>query len=67
MPKGIYQVPFAVNEEVLSYAPGTAEREELLSTYKKMYNETIEIPQYIGDKIVKSGNKVAIHPHSERP
>lgn len=62
MPKGIYQVPFAVNEEVLSYAPGTAEREELLSTYKKMYNETIEIPQYIGDKIVKSGNKVAIHP-----
>ena len=35
MPKGIYQVPFAVNEEVLSYAPGTAEREELLSTYKK--------------------------------
>lgn len=62
MPKGIYQVPFAVNEEVLSYAPGTAEREELISTYKKMYNETIEIPQYIGNKIVKSGNKVAIHP-----
>src|SRR5690625_2000431 len=27
-----------------------------------MNNETIEIHQYIGDKNVKSGNKVAIHP-----
>lgn len=62
MPKGIYQVPFAVNEEVLSYAPGTAEREELLATYKKMYSETVDIPQYIGDELVRSGNKVAITP-----
>lgn len=62
MPKGIYQIPFAMNEPVLSYAPGTPEREELLATYKKMYNQVIEIPQYIGSKAIKSGNKVAIHP-----
>ncbi|MDX9705326.1 MAG: 1-pyrroline-5-carboxylate dehydrogenase, partial [Weeksellaceae bacterium] len=62
MPKGIYQVPYAVNEPVLSYAPGTPEREELLATYKKMYSQEVEIPQYIGNKEVKSGNKVAIHP-----
>lgn len=62
MPKGIYQVPFAINEEVLSYAPGTAERKELLATYKKMYNETVDIPQYIGSELVRSGNKVAITP-----
>lgn len=62
MPKGIYHVPYAMNEEVKSYAPGTPEREELLATYKKMYNEVIEIPQYIGSKKVKSGKKVALTP-----
>lgn len=62
MPKGIYQVPFAINEEVLSYAPGTPEREELMATYKKMFNEVIEIPQYIGSKVVMSGDKKEITP-----
>lgn len=62
MPKGIYQVPYAVNETVLTYAPGTPEREELLATYKKMYKQEVDIPQYIGDKEVRSGNKVGIHP-----
>ena len=62
MPKGIYQVPFVGNETVLSYAPGTPEREELLATYKKMYKQQIEVPQYIGSKIVKSGNKKEIRP-----
>ncbi|MDX9704532.1 MAG: L-glutamate gamma-semialdehyde dehydrogenase [Weeksellaceae bacterium] len=46
----------------MSYAPGTPEREELLATYKKMYSQEVEIPQYIGNKEVKSGNKVTIHP-----
>lgn len=62
MPKGIYQVPFVANEEVLSYAPGTPEREELQATYKKMYKQKIEVPQYIGSKIVKSGDKRPITP-----
>jgi len=62
MPKGIYQVPFVGNEEVKSYAPGSAERKELLATYKKMYQETIEVPQYIGDQQIFSGNKLPINP-----
>lgn len=62
MPKGIYQVPFVANEEVKSYAPGTPEREELLATYKKMCKQQIEVPQYIGSKIVKSGDKRPITP-----
>lgn len=65
MPKGIYQVPFVGNEEVKSYAPGSAERKELLATYKKMYQETIEVPQYIGDQQIFSGNKLPINPPHE--
>lgn len=62
MPKGIYQVPFISNEEVKSYAPGSPEREELLATYKKMYKQQIEVPQYIGSKQIKSGDKKEIRP-----
>jgi len=35
MPKGIYQIPFAMNEPVLSYEPGSPEHSELLAVYKK--------------------------------
>lgn len=62
MPKGIYQVPFVGNEEVKSYAPGSPERKELQATYKKMYKEVVEVPQYIGDKEIFSGNKKPINP-----
>src|SRR5690606_4768824 len=67
MPKGIYQVPFVGNEEVKSYAPGSPEREELLATYKKMYSEVIEVPQYIGNEKIFSGDKRPISPpHDHR-
>lgn len=67
MPKGIYQVPFVGNEEVKSYALGSPERKELLATYKKMYSEVIEVPQYIGNEKIFSGDKRPISPpHDHR-
>ena len=33
MGKGFFKVPEAINEPVKSYKPGSAEREEVLSTY----------------------------------
>ena len=36
MPKGIYAMPYPTNEPVNSYAPGTSERDSLLSKYKEM-------------------------------
>lgn len=62
MASGFYKVPKAVNEPVNSYAPGTPERKALLDTYKKMYNEKVDIPFYIGGKEYKTGNTVDIHP-----
>ena len=38
MASGFYKVPKAVNEPVKSYKPNSPERNELLATYKKMYN-----------------------------
>lgn len=62
MGKGFFNVPVAVNEPVKGYAPGSPEREAVLSTYKKMYNEQVDIPFYIGDKEYRTGNTKDIHP-----
>lgn len=62
MASGFYNVPKAVNEPVKSYAPGSKERKTLLDTYKKMYNQQVDIPFYIGGKEYRTGNTVDIHP-----
>jgi 1-pyrroline-5-carboxylate dehydrogenase len=62
MATGFYNVPKAVNEPVKSYAPNSPERQELLATYKKMYNEKVDIPFYIGGDAIRTGKTVSIHP-----
>ena len=62
MASGFYNVPKAINEPVRAYKPGSSEHRSLLDTYKKMYNETVDIPFYIGGKELKTGDTVSIHP-----
>ncbi len=62
MGKGFFHVPVAVNEPVKSYAPGTPEREEVLLTYKDLWNANTEVPLYIGSEQVKTGDTKTINP-----
>ena len=62
MSKGIYNVPYPINETVLSYGPGTPEREELKAKYKEMFNSTIDVPMYIGSEEVRTEKKVSMSP-----
>ncbi len=62
MGKGFFKVPVAVNEPVLSYAPGSKERENVLKAYKSMYHSTIEVPMYIGGKNIKTGQTQTMSP-----
>ena len=62
MGKGFFHVPVAVNEPVKSYAPGTPEREEVLLTYKDLYNANTEVPLYIGSEEIKTGDTKTINP-----
>ncbi|GAA4315501.1 L-glutamate gamma-semialdehyde dehydrogenase [Pontixanthobacter gangjinensis] len=62
MGKGFFHVPVAVNEPVKSYAPGTPEREEVLLTYKDLWNANTEVPLYIGSEQVKTGDTRTINP-----
>ena len=60
MSKAISQVPFAINEPVRTYEPGSAEVKSLISTYKKMWKEKVEIPMVINGKEVRTENEIAI-------
>ena len=62
MGNGFFEVPIAVNEPVKSYAPGSAERKEVLETYKKMYDEKVEVPLFINGKEVKTKDTATMSP-----
>ena len=56
MSNGIFNVPVAANEPIYDYAPGTPEREALLASYKAQFNAQVDLPMYIGDEEVRTGN-----------
>lgn len=62
MGKGFFQVPTAINEPIKSYAPGTPEREAVLKQYKSYYNDQVEVPLYIGDEEIKTGDTKPMSP-----
>ncbi len=62
MANGFFKVPKAINEPVRDYAPGSPERESLLAMYKKMYNENIDVPAYIGSEEIRTGKTAEMHP-----
>ncbi len=62
MLKGFFKVPKAINEAVKSYAPNSSEKEAVLAAYKKMWNEKIDVPLYIGSKEIRTGNTRNITP-----
>ncbi len=62
MGKGFFNVPIAVNEPVKGYAPGSPEREAVLSTYNEMFNSQIDVPMYINGQDVTTGNTRTMSP-----
>jgi len=62
MSNRIAQVPFPTNEPILSYAPGSPEKKEVLEMYDRLYNTTIEIPMRIGNRNVTTDDTASIHP-----
>ncbi|SEG40690.1 delta-1-pyrroline-5-carboxylate dehydrogenase [Halpernia humi] len=60
MTKAISDVPVVLNEPVRTYEPGSSEVNNLISTYKKMWNEKVEIPMIINGKQVKTDTKVQL-------
>jgi len=59
---GFFNVPDPQNEPVLSYAPGTRERDELKKQIREYRENVTEIPMFIGGKDIRSGNLIDIVP-----
>lgn len=62
---GSFSYPMPVNEPVLSYAPGTQERELLKATLAELKGTQVDVPMTIGGQEVRTGNLVALHPPHE--
>ena len=62
MANAIFNVPKAINEKVKNYVPGSQEHKNLISKYKELYDQTIDIPMYIDGKEIRTDNKIKISP-----
>ncbi|MDD4778510.1 MAG: L-glutamate gamma-semialdehyde dehydrogenase [Fermentimonas sp.] len=67
MPKGVYKLPEIKNEPVLSYAPGSKERETLKSTLTELNKGGLDIPMIIDGKEIHTNDTKDIRPpHNHR-
>ncbi len=62
MLKGFFNVPTPINEPIISYAPGTIERELLKKAIAEARSKQIDVPMYIGGQEITTSNKKAIRP-----
>lgn len=63
---GTFSYPMPANEPVQQYAPGSKEREAQQRLLAELKKKEIDIPQYIGGRAVRSGDRHPIHPPHER-
>jgi 1-pyrroline-5-carboxylate dehydrogenase len=63
---GNFFYPLPSNEPVLSYAPGSRERELLKKSLKDFKSKKTDVPMYIGSEEVFTEKKVEIRPPHER-
>ncbi|MEQ1744520.1 MAG: L-glutamate gamma-semialdehyde dehydrogenase [Saprospiraceae bacterium] len=62
MSDAIFQVPHPVNEPILNYAPGSAEKISLKKTLAELKSAPRDVPMYIGGRHVFTEKKNAIRP-----
>lgn len=65
MSRGNFSYPMPVNEPVLSYAPGSKERELLQNTLAELKRQAIDVPMIIGGKEVRTSKLMAMRPPHE--
>ncbi|MEP6725539.1 MAG: aldehyde dehydrogenase family protein, partial [Bacteroidota bacterium] len=65
MSLGYFSYPLPVNEPVLGYAPGSAEKKRLKEVLAELKGQEADIPMYIGGKEVRTNKKISLHPPHE--
>ncbi len=62
MANAFFKVPTPKNEPVLSYAPGSKERQLLKKALEESRSKELDIPMYIGSEEVRTGKKARLSP-----
>lgn len=62
MSNGFFKVPYPKNEPVLSYAPGSAERQALKKALEDARSKQLDIPMYIGGEEVRTEKQAKLSP-----
>ena len=62
MANGFFSTPKATCEKVMSYAPGSPERNEAKNEYQKMISKVVELPMIINGKKIKTKSIKNIYP-----
>jgi len=62
MSNGIYKVPQAINEPILNYGPGSAERADLQKALAEARSHIKDVPMYIGGKEIRTGKTKRLSP-----
>jgi 1-pyrroline-5-carboxylate dehydrogenase len=65
MSNGYFYFPKPINEPVLNYAPGSAEKKQLKAALAEAKGKKVDIPMFIGSQEVRTGNTKTIHPPHE--
>lgn len=63
---GYFSYPMPVNEPVLNYGPGSAEKKRLKEVLAELKSTVTDVPMYIGSKEVRTGKKKALRPPHEK-
>jgi 1-pyrroline-5-carboxylate dehydrogenase len=62
MNNAFFKVPMPINEPVLNYAPGSAEKIALKKAIAEARSKVIDVPMYIGSELVHTDNKIKLSP-----
>ena len=65
MQYGDFYYPMPANEPVLNYGPRSKEKTELKKMLRQLKTETADIPMYIGNEEVRTGDLKDIRPPHE--
>jgi 1-pyrroline-5-carboxylate dehydrogenase len=60
MTNAIFNLPPALNEPAMSYAPGTPERALLKAELERQYHQVLDLPLIIGGQEIRTGNLLPV-------
>ncbi len=62
MNNAFFKVPSPINEPVLNYAAGSAEKIALKKAIAEARSKVVEVPMYIGSELIHTDNKIKLSP-----